>query len=56
MLRFTEQWASNREIDLPLIGRLSQSLSSRDFVILAATIGQASFTSRFNVVFGIELP
>jgi hypothetical protein len=56
VLRFAEQWASLSEIDPGVLNRLAQSLSPRELVMLAATVGRASFTSRFNVVFGVELP
>lgn len=36
--------------------RLTTALSAEHFVLLAATVGQANFTTRFNVVFGVELP
>jgi hypothetical protein len=56
VLRFAEQWTMRTNVDPKLLERLSRSLSPRDLVILAATVGQANFTSRFNVVFGISLP
>ena len=45
-----------REIDPKVLDHLAQSRSPRDLVTLAATVGLASFTSRFNVAFEIELP
>ena len=36
--------------------RLKRVLSPEHLVILAATVAQANLTSRFNNVFGVELP
>ncbi len=39
-----------------VIERLRLALSPEHLVTLAATVAQANFTSRFNNVFGVELP
>jgi hypothetical protein len=41
---------------VPAGHRPKRSLSPEELVILAATVAQANFTSRFNNVFGVELP
>ena len=56
MLRFTEQWSVEGRVDVAVIDRLKRVLSHGHLVILAATVAQANFTSRFNNVFGVELP
>lgn len=56
MLRFTEQWASRGRVDVGVLERLAAALTPEHLVILAGTVGQANFTSRFNAVFGVELP
>lgn len=56
VLRFTEQWTSRGRVDGDVLERLAAALTTEHVVILAATVGQANFTSRFNVVFGVELP
>ena len=38
------------------MARLKAALSPAHLVLLAATTAQASFTTRFNNVFGVELP
>lgn len=43
-------------MDGAVLERLNLTLSAEHLVILAATIAQANFTSRFNNVFGVELP
>lgn len=56
VLRFTEQWSREGAVAADVLERLAQVLSARDLVILGATVAQANFTSRFNNVFGVELP
>lgn len=56
VLRFTEQWTREGRVGEDVISRLKLVLNSEQFVILAATVSQANFTSRFNNVFGVELP
>jgi alkylhydroperoxidase family enzyme len=56
ILRFTEEWSNAGRVDEAILQRLKQELSPEHLVILAATVAQANFTSRFNNVFGVELP
>lgn len=56
VLRFTEQWTARGRVDGDVLVQLTTALSAEHMVLLAATVGQANFTSRFNVVFGVELP
>lgn len=56
VLRFTEQWSGRGRVDGEVLARLSLALPAGHLVLLAATVGQANFTTRFNVVFGVELP
>ncbi len=56
VLRFTSQWSAAGRVDDGLLERLKLSLSPEHLVVLAATVAQANFTSRFNNVFGVELP
>ncbi len=39
-----------------VLERLKLALPPEHLVVLAATAAQANFTSRFNNVFGVELP
>jgi hypothetical protein len=43
-------------VDGPILDRLKLALSPEHLVTLAAVVAQANFTSRFNNVFGVELP
>ena len=56
VLRFTEQWTREGRVGEDVISQLKLVLNSEQLVILAATVSQANFTSRFNNVFGVELP
>jgi hypothetical protein len=56
VLRFTEQWTNRGRVDGDVLVRLVAALPPDHVVLLAATVGQANFTTRFNVVFGVELP
>ena len=56
MLRFAEQWSVAGRVAPDVLERLELALSAEHLVVLAATVAQANFTSRFNNVFGVELP
>lgn len=56
VLRFTEQWTLHGRVADDVIERLKASLPPNQLVLLAATAAQANLTSRFNNVFGVELP
>jgi AhpD family alkylhydroperoxidase len=56
VLRFAEQWTTKGKVDSDLVTQLSQKLSPEEMMTLAATVGLANWTSRFNVTFAVELP
>lgn len=56
MLRFAEQWTRRGKVDGALIRQLAQDLSPAQLVVLAATVGLASWTNKFNESFAVELP
>lgn len=56
VLAFAAQWTLAGRVSDKVMDRLKSALSPEHFVILAATVSQANFTSRFNNVFGVELP
>lgn len=56
VLRFAEQWTDQGRVDAEVLARLKATLSAAHLVLLAATVAQANFTSRFNNVFEVELP
>jgi AhpD family alkylhydroperoxidase len=56
VLRFTEQWTLAGKVNEVVLTRLKAALPPAHLVLLAATVSQANFTTRFNNVFGVELP
>jgi hypothetical protein len=56
VLRFATRWTGERGVANDVIERLELALSSTHLVVLAATVAQANFTSRFNNTFVVELP
>lgn len=56
ILRFAEQWTQRGRVADGVMDRLKAALSPTRLVLLAATVAQANFTTRFNDVFAVELP
>jgi hypothetical protein len=56
VLRFAEQWTRQGKVSAELMRSLAGTLSPAQLVILAATVGLANWTNRFNESFGVELP
>lgn len=56
VLRFTEQLTRNARVDADTVNELKGFLNAAQLVVLAAAVGQANFTNRFNEAFSVELP
>ena len=56
VMRFAEQWTTVGTVEKEVVIRLKAVLSPSHLVLLAATVGQANMTSRFNNTFRTELP
>lgn len=56
ILRFAEQWTIRGRVEADVMARLTAALPPTHLVLLAATTAQANLTTRFNNVFGVELP
>jgi alkylhydroperoxidase family enzyme len=56
VLRFADQWTRQGRVPGDLMEQLAQSLSPAQLVVLAATVGLANWTNRFNESFATELP
>jgi uncharacterized peroxidase-related enzyme len=56
VIRFAEQWTRQGKVDAAVVSALSKSLSPSQLVVLAATVGLANWTNRFNETFNIQLP
>jgi len=56
VLRFAERLTQEADVDEETVNELKQFLSDSQLVVLAASVGLANFTNRFNHAFAIELP
>ena len=56
VLRFAEQLTRNARVDADTVTELKDFLNDAQLVVLAAAVGQANFTNRFNEAFEVELP
>jgi uncharacterized peroxidase-related enzyme len=56
VLRFAEQWTRRGKVEDQVVADLAQRLSPSQLVVLAATVGLANWTNRFNETFDIQLP
>ena len=56
VLRFAEQWTRQGRVAGDVLDQLKGSLSPAQLVTLAATVGLANWTNRFNETFGVQLP
>ena len=56
VLRFAEQWTRQGRAVGDVLEELQRSLSPAQLVTLAATVGLANWTNRFNETFGVQLP
>ena len=56
VLRFAEQWTRQGRVAGDVVEQLEQSLSPAQLVTVAATVGLANWTNRFNESFGVQLP
>ena len=56
VLRFAEQLTRDATVDANTVNELKGFLNDAQLVVLAAAVGQANFTNRFNEAFAVELP
>ena len=56
VLQFAEQLTRNAKVDADTVNELKGFLNDAQLVVLAAAVGQANFTNRFNEAFAVELP
>jgi len=56
VLRFAEQLTQGARVDADTVKALKGFLNDAQLVVLAAAVGQANFTNRFNEAFAVELP
>ncbi len=56
VIAFSEQFTRKAQVDEEIMVRLKEELGDENLVKLAAAVGQANWTNRFNNAFGVELP
>ena len=56
VLQFSEQLTQGVRVDADTVNELKGFLNDAQLVVLAAAVGQANFTNRFNEAFAVELP
>ena len=56
MLRFAEEWTRGHKASAEVVERLRKDLTPAQLVALAATVGLANWTNRFNETFAVALP
>lgn len=56
VLRFAEEWTRDGKASPEAAQELARQLTPAQLVNLAATVGLANWTNRFNETFGVELP
>ena len=56
VLRFSEQWTRHGKAEDEVVSAFSQRLSPSQLIVLAATVGLANWTNRFNETFDVQLP
>ncbi len=55
-IRFADQWTAKGKAEPAVVAELGKSLSPSQIIVLAAAVGLANWTNRFNETFAIELP
>ena len=56
VLRFAEQWTRTARASATVVEELSRTLTPTQLVTLAATVGLATWTNKFNETFAVALP
>ena len=56
VLQFADEWTRQGRASADVVQKLTKSLTPAQMVVLAATVGLANWTNRFNESFGIQLP
>ena len=56
VVRFADEWTRQGKASAKVVAALNRQLSPAQMVVLAATVGLANWTNRFNETFGVQLP
>jgi uncharacterized peroxidase-related enzyme len=56
VIRFADEWTREGKASAEVVAALAKQLSPAQLVTLAATVGLANWTNRFNETFDVQLP
>jgi uncharacterized peroxidase-related enzyme len=56
VIRFADEWTRQGKASAEVVQALSKHLTPTQMVVLAATVGLANWTNRFNETFDVQLP
>jgi uncharacterized peroxidase-related enzyme len=56
VIRFADEWTRQGKASAEVVTALARQLSPTQLVVLAATVGLANWTNRFNETFDVQLP
>jgi uncharacterized peroxidase-related enzyme len=56
VIRFADEWTRQGKASAEVVTGLKKHLSPSQIVVLAATVGLANWTNRFNETFDVQLP
>jgi uncharacterized peroxidase-related enzyme len=56
VIRFADEWTRQGKASAEVVTALKKHLSPAQLIVLAATVGLANWTNRFNETFDVQLP
>jgi uncharacterized peroxidase-related enzyme len=56
VIRFAEEWTRQGKASAAVVQALAKHLKPAQMIVLAATVGLANWTNRFNETFDVQLP
>jgi AhpD family alkylhydroperoxidase len=56
VIRFADEWTRQGKASAEVVHALSKHLKPAGLIVLAATVGLANWTNRFNETFDVQLP
>jgi AhpD family alkylhydroperoxidase len=56
VIRFADEWTRQGKASADVVQALAKHLSPAALIVLAATVGLANWTNRFNETFDVQLP
>ena len=56
VIRFADEWTRQGKASAEVVQALAKQLTPAQLIVLAATVGLANWTNRFNETFDVQLP